>query len=413
MSPTIKWIKDDSGESWQYDPSSVSGKGDRPKKRGGVSLKRVLAAISVMAAAFFVGGFLIPFKETVVAVGTVEPLEPVYIAAPVKGVIENLSLKEGDEIKRDALLCTLWPDDSSILTAVEERELDLKNARKELEKAQKGVLAAQEELDNLLKQRDLYQSDASEIESAREMLRLAELELNRQEADYQRSRELFEAKLIAGKDMEEAESARNAAEVRLRSARANLSAAEARRRLRLQELEGKIQVATSRLETAKTDLLQKKQILVEKERQFQTAKARAARLEVRAPLSGKIVLLNAKDGDHLEPGQTIAMLARDSAKRIRIDLPAMAAEKVAVGQKVRIASRIYSHLYHGYAQGRISETKTYVRRGGPRGNLETLPVMAVVERTPFPLPLGTRVDVRIYVGKKRLLFPRSPDYERR
>ena len=128
-----------------------------------------------------------------------------------------------------------------------------------------------------------------------------------------------------------------------------------------------------------------------------------------SPIAGTIARLDKKEGDHVEPGELIMIMTASADLKIKALVPAKDAYKIKLGQPVRIFSRSYSSVVYGHAVGSVIQKSTYLRNEGSSSG--RLPIFVRIDESPFPLDLGSSVETRIIVGKRRLLFPSLPDDE--
>ena len=416
MCATFKWERGKDSENWTYDGSSAARKDPSPgNARKGFLSKGRIALLVVIAGVvgLAVLGMSIRVERVVSATGSIEPLEFEDVKAPAKGIVEELAVAEGQSVETGELLARIWPDDASVVQDVEEKKMETESARKELEKAKEGSALAQKELESSRQEQKLLEEDKAEIESAVEKVRAREIELQQKEADARRAEELFRQELISRQESEQARSSRDKAEAELKSAQADARLAESHREQRLQEMGKKAEVAIKSLEVSQIEVAQREEELARKEEQLQAARERLARLEVKSPISGRVVRLEKKKDDHVESGDFLLQIAATDELRVRIEVPSRSAHKVKVGQEVRVASRASPTWRFGYARGQVIEAWTYVRSAQHSPQVETLPAFAAVEYRPFALPLGTTVDVTIVVGERPLLVPDSRIREER
>ncbi len=128
-------------------------------------------------------------KETVSASGKIQPEVEVKLSSEVSGEIVELSVKEGDVVKKGQLLCKVRPD---ILQSGYNRAVASLNG-------QKASLAGTEQ-----------------------QLKQAQANFKNTEATYKRSSELFKQKVLSASEFDAAEAQYNAAKANLEALRQNV-----------------------------------------------------------------------------------------------------------------------------------------------------------------------------------------------
>ena len=131
--------------------------------------------------------------ETVTASGKIQPETEVKLSSEVSGEVTELSVKEGDVVKKGQLLCKVRPD---VLQSGYERAVASYNS-------QKASVASSEQ--------QLVQSQANFINS---------------EATYKRNVELFNKKVISASEFDAAKAAYLTAKATLASAKENVTGAK-------------------------------------------------------------------------------------------------------------------------------------------------------------------------------------------
>jgi HlyD family secretion protein len=131
--------------------------------------------------------------ETVTASGKIQPETEVKLSSEVSGEVVELTVKEGDVVKKGQLLCKVRPD---VLQSGYERTVASYNAQKA------AVTAAQQQL---------AQNEAN---------------FTNQEATYKRNLELYNKKVISNSEFDAAKAAYLTAKANLASAKANVTGAK-------------------------------------------------------------------------------------------------------------------------------------------------------------------------------------------
>jgi len=297
--------------------------------------------------------------EYVRGAGTLVPRLERSLLAPGEGVMAEWRVAEGDAVRRGEGLGRL--SSPELRDAVAAREGALEEARRAL-----AELRLEQEV------------AVREEESAR-------LELQRALDEAQRTlattRSLFEIGAASQAELASAESAAAAASQALATAQANAETAQAQRDL---ALEG-ARAAVSRAE-----------------RDLRAARDRAASLELRAPIEGRVLRLEVEVGETVAEGAVLATLASSAELRVEADLPETQARGVSVGQRAKLT--VADQTYPGTVV-QVSQQAEASSEGGA-----VVPVVLEFERPPRGLRVGASASVEIEVGRTEdaLYLPRGP-----
>ncbi len=159
----------------------------------------------------------------------------------------------------------------------------------------------------------------------------------------------------------------------------------------------KLEIAAGRLENRKT-ALQRELELLERERDTYT---------VRAPVDGRILDIHkryegmaAKEGDLL-----VTMAPENLSYRIKTYVEQRNVDLLQPGLEVRMESGVFDSVLEGYLYGRVLNV-VEAARGAESGTDWESPRFEVtikVTDTPYPLVLGSTVDVRLIIGQRNIL----------
>lgn len=407
MCASFKWQREHDAEEWEHDGTTKwrtvrpSDRPDRFFTRGRIVLLS-LAGVVLMGIGV---GALVRIEDTVRAAGTVEPLEGRPIKAAIKAVVQDLLVREGDLVEAGEVIVKLWPQESSVMSDLQERRQEGERARTEVEKKTKEIEILEATKEKFSEERRLLEEDLSPIESAREEVELARIDLEQKKKDHARIEELEGQGVASAEELEKANAALDISRAEHDAADAALRSAQSERERTLDKLTRDIAIVGKRLGLARLELKQCGDEMARIEERLRTAEERVKHATVTAPFSGRVVKIEKRRHDRVEPGDFILMLAASDAVRVRAEINPKDAPYVRLDQKVHVFSRFYSSRKHGVAEGHVTEKYTYARSTRADGSREVIPVYVAVDRNPFPsLPLGTTVDVYIVVGTRPILF---------
>jgi len=314
-------------------------------------------------------------------------------------------VREGDLVEAGEVIVKLWPQESSVMSDLQERRQEGERARTEVEKKTKEIEILEATREKLSEERRLLEEDRSPIESAREEVALARIDLEQKKKDHARTEELEKQGVASAEELEKAGAALEISQAERDAAAAELRSAESARERTLDKLARDIAIVAKRLGLARLELKQCNDELTRIDERLRTAEERVKHTTVTAPFSGRVVKIEKRRHDRVEPGDFIMMLAASDAVRVRAEINPKDVPYVLSGQKAHVYSRFYSSWKYGVAEGHVTEKYTYARSTRIGGSREVIPVYVAVDRNPFPsLPLGTTVDVCIVVGTRPVLF---------
>jgi HlyD family secretion protein len=265
---------------------------------------RIIGSLLLLAAAAFLWweyGSFTQGNDTgggIHATGTVEATE-VDVSAEVGGRIERLLVDEGDRAEQGSLIAKI--EDSEMATEARRAEAALESARAQLEDLQAGARS-------------------QEVESARARVALARASLELAEAEWQRAKDLFADGVFSKTQYD--------------NARSHLDATKSQYDAAVEEL--KLLEAGSRPDQIEVARWQVKQA----EAALQLAKVRLEKADIRAPISGVVLVKSAESGEVVLPGVPIVTLADLDDMWVKIYIDEVNIGKVRLGEQagVRIDS---------------------------------------------------------------------------
>jgi HlyD family secretion protein len=287
---------------------------------------------------------------TIGASGTVRANQSGSVAFQTSGIVEDVYVQLGDEVRQGEVLATL--EKESLSTQIILAEADLVSAKKALE--------------------DLWDTDQQramaqlKLAQARDALEDAEYKWYVQQEGNRASGETIAATkanlVLAEKEVEKAEDEYNKYSGRseddpLRAlARSNLAAARQKRDSILRNLnwylgyptdtdqailDAELEVARANLREAELELEKLENgpdpdDVAAAEARITAAEATLALVNIKMPFSGTITAVDIKSGDSVSPGQPVIQLADLSRLFVEVDISEVDINRVRVGQEVRI-----------------------------------------------------------------------------
>lgn len=283
------------------------------------------------------------------AVGWVEPRpSPTVVTALAEGVVDKLLVVEGQEVQEGDVVARLIAADAQIALASAEAEVRLREAERNAAAA--GVTAAKARLDVPLHlQIELADAAAAHAKAETDLTQLP-LQLRGAEAKLRSTRDEFTVNK---------KSVGTVSDLALRKSQSDMEAAEALVE-ELQSRQKRLPVEVAALRQKRDALAKKLDLKVDEVRLMSeataaeqsaaarlalaksavdAAKLRLARMEVRAPSTGRVLAVVARPGTRLMGDSSSVVLLYDPANlQARVDVRLDDVGKIVPGQKATLES---------------------------------------------------------------------------
>jgi HlyD family secretion protein len=252
-------------------------------------------------------------------IGTVDANE-VLVSSKIQGRIQTLTVDEGQEVKAGQLIAIIESD-------------DLQAARKAAEaneSSQKGKLGETVETERQTRGEVGSAAVNAEalLQAARASLAQAQAQYDHQQADTSRTVALAQQGIMSEQSKDDAVTSLQAAKAAVDTARDNVSAAEASlRQARAHELLASV---AARTVDSTRDLVVNARALAEQ------AKVEAGYAQVFAPVSGKVNVRAARQGEVVAAGAPIVTIMDLTQTWIYAPLPETQADAVQLGDSLRV-----------------------------------------------------------------------------
>lgn len=234
--------------------------------------------------------------EIVNASGKIYPEDEVKVSPDISGVITDLTVQEGDTVKKGQLLARI--------------DADVYNIQRS--QAASGVAQSQAQVSSV----------QAQVSNAQASLAALDAQMEQAQKSYDRSKKLFDDKVISRSEMD-------AAETSLKAAKANYNAAVQG----IRSTQANVQSAKANVQTAQASL--------------QRANKDLSRTAIVAPRDGVVSLLNVKKGESVSGnsftvGTEILRIADMSKIEVRVDVGENDIPKVKLGDSAIISVDAYS-----------------------------------------------------------------------
>jgi multidrug resistance efflux pump len=357
------------------------------------------------------------FESLVSVTGEVVPARWAELSIKTDGIVNDVLVESGDDVKAGDLLVKLETVDAEL--AVHEAEAQLANAEAQLKQLQSqprpsDVAAAEEQVDEAevgisqaVAERDRLGSGviASDIAQAQAELESAEAERKTARIDYDQLQGKLEKddvedwegeraalRLRAARESEEAAElglayARGSAPARMAEAEAGVRAAEAQRDVALAQLaQARAGASEENIALAESEVDQAQVALDE-------AQLRLERCERRAPFGGTVGMVHVREGEQVRHGDVVVTLGDLSILRVETtDLDEIDVAKVDLGQSVDVTFDAFPDRVF---KGRVVRIAPMAEVGGGGVNYTTI---IELEELPPEIRWGMTAFVDIDVG---------------
>ena len=262
--------------------------------------------------------------ETVEAFGTVFPVNYVNVAPKISGIIKELKVREGDEVKAGDTLFLLISDDLSF---------QMERSKQALAEARARLLEVQEEY------RNLTTSESFEISAVLADLVAAKRRMEIEKANYERQEELFKKNLIS-------EEKREKAKLDYEVTKSNYRVLEQRKIM---------------LESRYQRLIEERQSDVELAQQAcDLARQRLEKTIILSPISGTVLTPNIDEliGTKAVEGQPLIQIGNLSQMEFIASINEADIPKVDIGQDTKIYINAFPHRQYKVFEGKVTEVSS-------------------------------------------------------
>jgi len=326
----------------------------------------------------------------------VEPFDKTYVTAPVEGVVELLSVIEGQTVKEGELLAKIRPDDAGSYKDVEAEKFDLAGLQKEPEKSRERIAMLSDNLGRLRQEADIFRKDESEIQAAREKILAAEAEYKQAVKDEERARNLYQQEAISQVEYEDVVTRMEVARANSAIAKAQQKALQNQRSIKEQQLLRDIESTEREITLEKETLRQRQSEYLQKTTMLRAARDQTGRLLILAPRYGQVIRRDKDIGEHVKNGDLIFVLAHDREMVLLVKISPDDLSRIQIGQKALIYPRSFSQRFSGPGEGRVIQIGTFARPQGQQGQVTYVPVKVLVEKSRFTLVPGSSAEVVIF-----------------
>lgn len=311
---------------------------------------RILTVLTLVLAAVIGAGFLVRLDRRVIASGYVTTEEYAEVRAPVAGLVSEIAVRTGAQVKAGDLL---------VRFESREEQAALQEAKNQIKKIE--AESARVEATIVQEKRNLADSVAR-----------VRLELQHATALVARTRELVAKGLAPASALEEEQLKENLC-------RGDLSA-----------LLGKTQeVLTCELEILRQDLAASRDAAAR-------TQARLEAREVRAPIAGQVLRYEFVVGQLVHPENVMYEIFGGNKLVLKARVPERYATRVQSGNAYRARLASYRGLQRIWFRGLVNQLRDVIQSDGP---VNYRVAYCDFDARQYPVPPGTTAEVFIYCGK--------------
>ncbi len=319
-------------------------------------------------------------------IGTVDANE-VLVSAKIPGRVQQLLVEEGDQVQAGQLIAVIEDEDLSAARAAavasaasQEQKL---NETVETELQTRGEVSSQ------------TINAQAQVRAAQAALEQAQANLAKQQADTPRTVSLAKQGIMSAPAAEEATAALQADEAAVLNARANIAAAEA---ALTQARAHELQAAAAARTVAST-----RESVVNAQALAQQAAVEVSYSKIYAPVSGKVDVWAARQGEVVSPGQAIVTIMDLGQTWVYAPLPETQADAVQLGDQLRVVMPSGAAV-EGKVIVKSAEADFATQRdinGGRKRDIETVRLKLLIPNPGEKFVPGMTADV--YIPKAKLV----------
>jgi multidrug resistance efflux pump len=252
-------------------------------------------------------------------IGTVDANE-VQVSARIPGRIQTLTVKEGDTVQAGQLIAVIQSDD--LEAALQAAEATAASQRSKLN----GTVETERQ--NSGETTSATVSAEAQVRVAEASLAQAKAQLAHQQADTSRTVALAQQGIMSAQARDEMVTAQNAAQAAVNAAQSTLSAAQANLlQARAHELLTKVSAQT--VDSSRADMASARALADQ-------ARIQKSYSEVIAPVSGRVNVWAARQGEVVTMGETIVTIMDLTQTWVYAPLPETQADAVQLGDTLRV-----------------------------------------------------------------------------
>ncbi|MBQ7178273.1 MAG: efflux RND transporter periplasmic adaptor subunit [Victivallales bacterium] len=335
----------------------------------------VILIVLLVLIAIVATGIFIKVDRYTVASGYVTTREYAEVRPPVNGIVSEIKVHTGQNVKAGDLLVQLNN---------EEEEASLAEAKARHAKLKVELERRKAEMDIDIERRSV--DLAEQKRSHKDELEIASLQLQNAQTKLKLTKELVAKGLKAETNLEDDMLTEQLAQVRLSSLKKkDFSVYE--KLLSLDKAKYAVEIAAINNElSALADAVRR-------------AEARLRTRQVRAPISGMVIRYEFVIGELIQPSTVIYEIFGGSENTLKLRVNEAHSTKVAEGNKYRARLASYHGIQRHYFRGEVSHLRNVIQVDG---NSTYRVAYCTFDAGANEIPPGTTAEARIYYGRSCL-----------
>ncbi|HEY3707256.1 MAG TPA: efflux RND transporter periplasmic adaptor subunit [Terracidiphilus sp.] len=319
-------------------------------------------------------------------IGTVDANE-VQVSAKIPGRVEKLLVQEGDQVQAGQLIAVIESNDLAAAHAAAEATVASQqqklNETMETERQTKGETS------------NATVNAQAQVTAAQAALAQAEANLAKQQADTQRTVALAKQGIMSAQSSDVATAALQADQAAVQSAKANVAAADAAlKQARAHEMQATVAAKTV---ASTREVVQNAKALA------QQAAVEVGYSNVYAPVTGRVDVWAARQGEVVTAGQTIVTIMDLTQTWVYAPIPETQSDAVQVGESLRVALPSGASI-DGKVITKATEADFATQRdinGGRKRDIKTVRLKLLIPNAGEKFVPGMTADV--FVPKAKLV----------
>ncbi len=294
----------------------------------------MIVVLLVIVAALVYAVWFLFFDHTVSTDNAYVGADSASITSMVSGQVNDVLVKDTQNVKKGQLLVRIDPQDAQIALAQAKAQLAKAKRMYQQSSANSQSLSAQV----------VVKADA--INSAQAQYSKAQADLNQMQQEFMRRQSLAVTGAISKEELSTAQVALQTAKANLNAAAATVAQAQDTRRAALSDLQASNALIQDSTINTSPDVLAA-------EANVQQAALNVARSEIRAPFDGVIARRNIQIGQRIAPGSVLMMVVPLQQLYVDANFKESQLSKVRIGQTATLTSDLYGDdvVYHGKVIG--------------------------------------------------------------
>jgi HlyD family secretion protein len=244
----------------------------------------------------------------------------VIVSPQIAGLIDQLLVKEGDQVKKDQLIAVLKPDELKADTAYYTQ--NMAGLSSQVQESEAALRFQERQLADQIAQAE------SMLASTEAQVKAAAADLENARATYTRTQNLSQEKVVSPQELDQARTNFNSAQAKLDALNRQVEAQRATVKLAQTNAE---QVAVRRSQVQTSEHMQAAAAA-----QRAKADVRLQYTEIRSPLDSVVDVRAVRQGEYVNPGQAIVTLINPDDLWIRVDVEESYIDRIRLGDKLTV-----------------------------------------------------------------------------